>query len=66
MNSSISILETKEFKLKFLERIGYANLQTTVKIEKSRLLSFETDFSRLVLKMEGVFINSIALLQKLI
>lgn len=66
MNSSISILETKEFKLKFLEQIGHVNLQTTVKIEKSRLLSFETDFSRLVLKMEGVFINSIALLQKLI
>ena len=59
MNSSISILETKE-----LERIGYVNLQTTVTIEKSRLLSFETDFSRLVLKMERPFINSIALLQK--
>lgn len=59
----MSILETNELGSNILDRIGF---YITVEIEKPRLISFEIDFIQFLLKIEELFINSVALLQKVI
>lgn len=66
INLLMSILVTKELKLNILKQIVFLKLQTILGKAKSRLLSFEIDFSQLLLKMEKKFMNSIALLPKAI
>ena len=60
------ILEKMAVKLNILEQIEFIKLYPAVGITKSRLFSFKIDFTWSLLKMQKVFCNSIAFLQKLI
>ena len=49
-------LETTESKVNILERIGFLKVYTTVGLSR---LSFRMPFTRSLLKVIGIFINSI-------